>query len=97
MNLELKQVALILTLLMPAVGFYYTTNVRLEALGEIKMPSEEQDLVIAEMTKTVVTLDRGMQAMYMLVVKHDEQLKDLLGRVESLEILLQVSRGDLVQ
>jgi|TARA_R110000796_G_scaffold88613_3_gene191368 hypothetical protein len=61
------------------------------------MPSEEQDLVIAEMTKTVVTLDRGMQAMYMLVVKHDEQLKDLLGRVESLEILLQVSRGDLVQ
>jgi hypothetical protein len=66
-------------------------------IGEIKMPSEEQDLVIAEMTKTVVTLDRGMQAMYMLVVKHDEQLKDLLGRVESLEILLQVSRGDLVQ
>ena len=61
------------------------------------MPSEEQDLVVAEMTKTVVTLDRGMQAMYMLVVKHDEQLKDLLGRVESLEILLQVSRGDLVQ
>ena len=34
MNLELKQVALILTLLMPAVGFYYTTNVRLEALEE---------------------------------------------------------------
>ena len=86
MNLELKQVALILTLLMPA-----------RRIGEIKMPSEEQDLVIAEMTKTVVTLDRGMQAMYMLVVKHDEQLKDLLGRVESLEILLQVSRGDLVQ
>ena len=61
------------------------------------MPSEEQDLVIAEMTKTVMTLDRGMQAMYMLVVKHDEVMKDLSDRVESLEILLQVSRGDLVQ
>ncbi len=58
---------------------------------------EEKDLVIAEMTKTVMTLDRGMQAMYMLVVKHDEVMKDLSDRVESLEILLQVSRGDLVQ
>jgi len=34
MNLELKQVALILSLLMPAVGFYYTTNVRLDALEQ---------------------------------------------------------------
>jgi len=34
MNIELKQVALILTLLMPAVGFYYTTNVRLDALEQ---------------------------------------------------------------
>ena len=58
---------------------------------------EEKDLVIAEMTKTVMTLDRGMQAMYMLVVTHDEVMKDLSDRVESLEILLQVSRGDLVQ
>ena len=58
---------------------------------------EDKDLVIAEMTKTVMTLDRGMQAMYMLVVKHDEVMKDLSDRVESLEILLQVSRGDLVQ
>ena len=34
MNLELKQVALILSLLMPAVGFYYTTNVRLDSLEQ---------------------------------------------------------------
>ena len=34
MNLELKQIALILSLLMPAVGFYYTTNVRLDALEQ---------------------------------------------------------------
>ena len=34
MNLELKQVDLILSLLMPAVGFYYTTNVRLDTLEQ---------------------------------------------------------------
>ena len=32
------------------------------------MSNEDKDLVIAEMTKTVLTLDRGMQAMYMLMV-----------------------------
>ena len=34
MTLELKQVALILSLLMPAVGFYYTTNARLDAVEQ---------------------------------------------------------------
>ena len=34
MNVDLKQVALILSLLMPAVGFYYTTNVRLDVLEQ---------------------------------------------------------------
>ena len=34
MSVDLKQVALILSLLMPAVGFYYTTNVRLDVLEQ---------------------------------------------------------------
>jgi hypothetical protein len=38
-----------------------------------------------------------MQAMYMLIVKHDEILLELTERVESLENLLQVSKGGLVQ
>jgi len=61
------------------------------------MSNEDKDLVIAEMTKTVLTLDRGMQAMYMLMVKHDEILLELTQRVESLENLLHVSKGGLVQ
>jgi len=61
------------------------------------MSNEDKDLVISEMTKTVLTLDRGMQAMYMLMVKHDKILLELTQRVESLENLLHVSKGGLVQ
>jgi hypothetical protein len=49
------------------------------------------------MTKTILTLDRGMSAMYMLLASHDEVLKHLVDRVENLENLLQVSKGGLVQ
>ena len=61
------------------------------------MSNEDKDLVIAEMTKTILTLDRGMSAMHMLLASHDEVLKHLVDRVENLENLLQVSKGGLVQ
>ena len=38
------------------------------------MSNDNNDLILAEITKTVVTLDRAMEAMYMLEMRHDEVL-----------------------
>ena len=98
MNLELKQVALILSLLMPAVGFYYTTNVRLDALEQKIVQLEKKVKKVAgKKSRRNKNVDRGMSAMCMLLASHDEVLKHLVDRVENLENLLQVSKGGLVQ
>jgi hypothetical protein len=60
------------------------------------MKNDEQQ-VLAELVQTVVTLDRGMDAMYMLLMKHDEVLSEMKDRVENLEKLLHVSKGGLIQ
>ena len=60
------------------------------------MKNDEQQ-VLAELVQTVVTLDRGMDAMYMLLMKHDEVLSEMTDRVENLEKLLHVSKGGLIQ
>ena len=60
------------------------------------MKNDEQQ-VLAELVQTVVTLDRGMDAMYMLLMKHDEVLSEMKNRVENLEKLLHVSKGGLIQ
>tara|TARA_Y100000004_G_C8754379_1_gene343817 strand:+ start:358 stop:540 length:183 start_codon:yes stop_codon:yes gene_type:complete len=60
------------------------------------MKNDEQK-VLAELVQTVVTLDRGMDAMYMLLMKHDEVLSEMKDRVENLEKLLHVSKGGLIQ
>ena len=60
------------------------------------MKNDEQQ-VLAELVQTVVTLDRGMDAMYMLLMKHDEVLSEMKHRVENLEKLLHVSKGGLIQ
>ena len=61
------------------------------------MSNDNNDLILAEITKTVVTLDRGMEAMYMLVMRHDEVLLEMKNRIENLEKLLHVSKGGLIQ
>ena len=68
----------------------------------VRRCAQDHDVVLhlnnkPEMTKTILTLDRGMSAMYMLLASHDEVLKHLVDRVENLENLLQVSKGGLVQ
>ena len=60
------------------------------------MKNDEQQ-VLAELVQTVVTLDRGMDAMYMLVMRHDEVLLEMKDRIENLEKLLHVSKGGLIQ
>ena len=60
------------------------------------MKNDEQQ-VLAELVQTVVTLDRGMDAMYMLLMKHDEVLSEMKDRIENLEKLLHVSKGGLIQ
>ena len=61
------------------------------------MTDEEIKNLISEMAITVSTLDNGMQAMYMLLMAHDEVVKQLVDRIESLENLLNVSKGGFVQ
>ena len=61
------------------------------------MSNEDKDRMLAELVQTVLTLDRGMDAMYMLVMRHDEVLSEMKNRIESLENLLYVSKGGLVQ
>ena len=69
------------------------------------MSNEDKDRMLAELVQTVITLDRGMDAMYMLVMKHDymlvmkhdEVLAEMKDRIENLEKLLHVSKGGLIQ
>ena len=61
------------------------------------MSNEDKDRMLAELVQTVVTLHRGMDAMSMLVMKHDEVWSEMKDRIESLENLLYVSKGGLVQ
>ena len=61
------------------------------------MSNEDKDRMLAELVQTVITLDRGMDAMYMLVMKHDEVVAEMKDRIENLEKLLHVSKGGLIQ
>ena len=55
------------------------------------MKNDEQQ-VSAELVQTVVTLRQGMDAMYMLVMRHDEVLSEMKDRIEN-SVLLHVSKG----